>query len=54
VWIRAKTSISQQLAHNKADSNPEKKKLLNDLLPKAYHEYKLVFEKEASERFPES
>jgi hypothetical protein len=54
VWIRAKTSISQQLAHDKADSNPEKKKSLDDLLPKAYHEYKSVFEKEASERFPES
>jgi hypothetical protein len=53
-WIRAKTSISQQLAHNKADSNPEKKKSLDDLLPKAYHEYKSVFEKEASEHFPES
>jgi hypothetical protein len=53
-WIRAKTSISQQLAHDKADSNPEKKKSLDDLLPKAYHEYKSVFEKEASECFPES
>jgi hypothetical protein len=52
VWIRAKTSISQQLAHDKADSNPEKKKSLDDLLPKAYHEYKSVFEKEASEHFP--
>jgi hypothetical protein len=53
-WIRAKTSISQQLAHDKADLNPEKKRSLDDLLPKAYHEYKSVFEKEASERFPES
>jgi hypothetical protein len=53
-WIRAKTSISQQLAHDKAESNPEKKKLLDDLLPKAYHEYKSVFEKEVSECFPES
>jgi hypothetical protein len=53
-WIRAKTSISQQLAHDKADSNPEKKKSLDDLLLKAYHEYKSVFEKEASECFPES
>jgi hypothetical protein len=53
-WIRAKTSISQQLAHNKADSNLEKKKSLDNLFPKAYHEYKSVFEKEASERFPES
>jgi hypothetical protein len=53
-WIRAKMSISQQLAHDKADSNPEKKKSLDDLLPKAYHEYKSVFEKEASECFPKS
>jgi hypothetical protein len=53
-WIRAKTSISQQLAHDKADLNPEKKKSLDDLLLKVYHEYKSVFEKEASERFPES
>jgi hypothetical protein len=53
-WIRAKTSISQQLAHDKADSNLEKKKSLDDLLLKAYHEYKSVFEKEVSERFPKS
>jgi hypothetical protein len=53
-WIRTKTFISQQLAHDKAESNPEKKKLLDDLLLKAYHEYKSVFEKEASEQFPES
>jgi hypothetical protein len=53
-WIRAKMSISQQLAHDKANSNPEKKKSLDNLLLKAYHEYKLVFEKEASEHFPES
>jgi hypothetical protein len=53
-WIRAKTSISQQLAHDKADSNPEKKKSLDNLLLKAYHEYKSVFEKEASECFSES
>jgi hypothetical protein len=54
MWIRTKMSISQQLAYDKADSNPEKKKSLDDLLPKAYHEYKSVFEKEVSERFPES
>jgi hypothetical protein len=54
VWIRAKTSISQQLAHDKADSNLEKKKSLDNLLPKAYHEYKSVFEKEALECFSES
>jgi hypothetical protein len=54
VWIRAKMSIFQQLTHDKADSNPEKKKSLDDLLQKAYHKYKSVFEKEALERFPES
>jgi hypothetical protein len=54
VWIRAKTSISQQLAHDNAETNPEKKKSLDDLLPNAYHEYRSVFEKEVSERFPES
>jgi hypothetical protein len=52
--IRAKTSMFQQLAHDKANSNPEKKKSLNDLFPKAYHEYKSVFKKEASEHFPKS
>jgi hypothetical protein len=54
VWIRAKTSISQQLTYDKANSNLEKKKSLDGLLLKTYHEYKSVFEKEASERFPES
>jgi hypothetical protein len=44
-WIRAKTSISQQLAHNKADLNQEKKKSLDELLPKAYHKYKSVLRK---------
>jgi hypothetical protein len=53
-WIRAKTSISQQLAYDKANSNPEKKKSLDDLLLKAYHEYKSVFEKEVLEHFSES
>jgi hypothetical protein len=53
-WIRAKMSISQQLAHDNAEINPEKKKSLDNLLLNAYHEYKSVFEKEASERFPES
>jgi hypothetical protein len=33
---------------------PREKKSLDDLLLKAYHEYKLVFEKEVSECFPES
>ncbi|GLB45344.1 putative retrotransposable element tf2 155 kda protein type 1-like [Lyophyllum shimeji] len=52
IWIRAKTSISQGLAH----SNPEKEekpKTIDDLLPEHYKEYKSVFEKKASERMPE-
>jgi hypothetical protein len=47
-------SISQQLAHDKDDFNLEKRGPLDDLLLKAYHEYKSVFEKEASEHFPKS
>jgi len=46
VWIRAKISISQGLAHN-----TEMKKTKTEL-PKEYKEYKTVFEKRASERFP--
>jgi len=47
VWIKAKTSISQELSH----------KTINDKakveLPEVYAEYRTVFEKEASERMPE-
>jgi len=43
VWIKAKTSISQELAH-KTINNKAKVKL-----PKVYAEYRMVFEKEASE-----
>jgi len=46
VWVRAKTSISQGLAHD-----TETKKTKTELL-KEYEEYKTVFEKKASERFP--
>jgi len=46
ILIRAKTSISQSLAH-KAEIN--KKKSFEDLIPKEYHEYRSVFEKTASE-----
>jgi len=46
-WIKAKTSISQELSH----------KMINDKakveLPEVYAEYRMVFEKEASERMPE-
>jgi hypothetical protein len=49
MWIRAKTSISQQLTYDSTEANPEKKKSLDDLLPEAYQEYKKVFEKAASE-----
>jgi len=47
VWIKAKTLISQELAH----------KMINDKakveLPEVYAEYGMVFEKEASEPMPE-
>ena len=46
ISIRAKTSISQSLAH-KVEIN--KKKSFQDLIPKEYHEYQSVFEKTASE-----
>jgi len=46
VWVRAKTSISQGLAH---DTEIKKTKTK---LPMEYKEYKTVFEKKASERFP--
>jgi hypothetical protein len=42
-WIRAKTSISQQLAHDKADFNQEKKKSLDDLLPKGLSRVQVGF-----------
>jgi len=47
VWIKAKTSISQELVH----------KTINDKakvnLPKVYTEYRMVFEKEASKQMLE-
>jgi hypothetical protein len=53
-WINVKTSVSQQLAHDSAQAKGEKAKSLDDLLPKAYQEYRTVFEKVASEHCPES
>ncbi|KAF8227823.1 hypothetical protein L208DRAFT_1294857 [Tricholoma matsutake] len=52
IWIRAKTSVSQHLTHKK-EGDPEQK-TLDKLLPEQYKEYRWIFEKEASERFPES
>jgi hypothetical protein len=53
VHIRAKTSVSQKLAHNSEKDQEDKKKSSDELLPEQYREYKRVFEKTASERFPE-
>jgi len=43
VWIKAKTSISQELAHKTIDDKAKVE------LPEVYAEYRMVFEKEASE-----
>ena len=51
ITIRAKTSISQSLAH-KEESKTEK--TFEELVPKEYYQFRSVFEKKASERFPES
>ena len=53
VWIWAKTSVSQRLAHEQEGGDNEQKKTLDELLPKEYLEYQRVFEKEASERLPD-
>ena len=47
--IRAKTSISQELAHKLEDEKPKPK----TILPEAYDNYHEVFEKKPSERMPE-
>ena len=47
IFIRAKTSISQELAHK---TEGEKTKII---LPEEYEEYRSVFEKKPSERMPE-
>ncbi|KAF8232696.1 hypothetical protein L208DRAFT_1065089, partial [Tricholoma matsutake] len=52
IWIREKTSVSQHLTHKK--EGDAEQKTLNELLPKQYREYRRIFKKEASERFPES
>jgi len=50
ISIRAKTSISQSLVHG---AEMKERKPFESLVPKEYHEYQSVFEKTASERFPE-
>jgi len=47
IWIQAKTSISQGLAHQHIDDKAKFE------LPEVYAEYRTVFEKEALERMPE-
>ena len=51
-WIRAKTSISQTLAHT--HDSEKKNKTLEEMIPEKFLKYRSVFEKAASERFPES
>ena len=46
IWIKAKTSISQELSYN-----PENEKAKIEL-PEAYEEYRSVFEKGPSEQMP--
>jgi ADP-heptose:LPS heptosyltransferase len=53
VHIQAKTPVSQKLAHESVKDQEANKKTLDELLPEHYQEYKQVFEKAASERFPE-
>jgi len=47
VWIKAKTSISQELVHKTIDDKAKVE------LSEVYAEYRMVFEKEASEQMPE-
>ena len=51
IAIRAKTSISQSLAHKE---EPKTEKTFEELVPKEYYQFRSVFEKKASEHFPES
>ena len=51
ITIRAKASISQSLVH---EAETVKEQSFGELVPEEYREYRPVFEKTASERFPES
>ena len=52
VWIQAKVNPAMAMAqqHHKG----EKTKTFDEMLPEAYKDYALVFEKKASEQFPSS
>ena len=52
LWIRAKTTISQKLAQ--ASIEPKEPKTIEEMIPPIYLKYRKVFEKQASERLPES
>jgi Reverse transcriptase (RNA-dependent DNA polymerase) len=54
VCIRAKTSISQRLAHKSKKDQETNEKTLDELLPDHYKDYRKLFEKMASECFSES
>src|SRR6202023_3673506 len=49
ISIRAKMSISQELAHKIEDEKPKPK----TILPETYNDYREVFEKKPSKRMPE-
>lgn len=49
-WIRAKLNPAMMMAQDKAKT--DKPKIVEELVPSHYQEYKDVFEKKASERFP--
>jgi len=51
IAIRAKTSISQSLVH---EAKTIEKRSFEELVPEEYRKYQSVFQKTASERFPES
>ena len=46
-WIRAKTSVSQELAHKAEEDKPKV------VLPEIYKKYEEIFSKKASKQFPE-
>jgi hypothetical protein len=50
LWLHAKMTISQRLAQNAME--PQKKKSLEEMVPKRYLKYRKVFEQAASEQLP--
>src|SRR6202012_4334897 len=54
IWIRAKTSISQSLEHEKQATEAAVEKTIEQIIPDYAMKYRKVFEKTASERFPPS